>query len=307
MTTKCPICDGYGVYQGDSLGGWSEWQTCACEAATRDPFRAVATEAMRPPADMTPLQPRDLGSPSRPIYMRPELGMGYNTMSDDSIHLGPAGVAKLAATLIEQIDTEPVKGIDPKTGKPYATSAGRFMGWNTIFGRGNQAEESTRYMTRIWFGRLRLHIFHRPDNDFDPHDHPWDFWTFPFTSYVEEVTVDDGVVHGGYTETGMRRFDVPDGQHCYDRYQQVVPAFRWSFRPATHTHRVLGAKARLYDTRTVRIGNGWIFNPDRRIVTLVWRSAPKRKWGFLRHRDGRYCWTHWKEYVDGGGKPGPCE
>ncbi len=77
------------------------------------------------------------------------------------------------------------------------------------------------YMTRLLIGRLRLHIFHRPDGDPDPHDHPWHFTTFPLTSYVEEVTrrLEDGTV---------------DVRH------ETVRAFRLHRRPATYLHRVLG-------------------------------------------------------------------
>ena len=56
------------------------------------------------------------------------------------------------------------------------TSAGKFRGWHTII------TDGSKYMTRVWFGRLRVHVFYRGDADADPHDHPWDFWTFPLTS-----------------------------------------------------------------------------------------------------------------------------
>ena len=51
-----------------------------------------------------------------------------------------------------------------------------------IYGR---EETTTLYLLRVkltpktrW-GQLYLHIFHRGDQDRCPHDHPWDFWTFP--------------------------------------------------------------------------------------------------------------------------------
>lgn len=43
-----------------------------------------------------------------------------------------------------------------------------------------------------------------------------------------------------------------------------------------------------------------------RIVTIVWRGKGERRWGFLKHRDGRWCWIHWKEYVFHGGGLAPC-
>jgi hypothetical protein len=49
------------------------------------------------------------------------------------------------------------------------TSAGKPSGWHTIQHNGSP------YMTRIWIGRLRLHIFYRGDTEPDAHDHPWEF------------------------------------------------------------------------------------------------------------------------------------
>lgn len=180
----------------------------------------------------------------------------------------------------------------------------RFIGINTIYGA--HGEHETPYLTRIWIGRLRLHIFHRGDADPDCHDHPWDFWTFPLTSYVEEIALPDPF-NGGF-----------------DLYRQVVRAFRRHFRPAEHTHRVIGRWngcfhrpwPGTYDELPVvfsyeddkprratdkpSVGSG-------RIVTIVWQGRPRRKWGFLRNRDGSWCWTPWKDYVFGGGKHAPCE
>ena len=167
-----------------------------------------------------------------------------------------------------------------ESAKKQTSSAGRWWGRSVIYGK--EDEHATPYMTRYWIGRLRLHIFHRGDQDPDCHDHPWDFWTFPFTSYVEEVPLPNRLEGG------------------YDLYRRVVPAWRWSFRPATHTHRVLGRYAGFRDKGVPAVDS-------RPIVTLVWRGKDERKWGFLKHRDGRWCWVHWKSYVFGGGKSAPCE
>lgn len=209
----------------------------------------------------------------------------------------------------------------------------RFMAWSTIYDREG---EGTPYMTRIWIGRLRLHIFHRGDADPDAHDHPWDFWTFPFNSYVEEVVEPcatalfdpaQGGRQDGYWQSGP--LDQPARPAPLPVTRRVVKAWRWHFRPAEHTHRVLarwnGRHKRvdphltswpdqvMYDSYDAKgdpepvVGRG--FFPDTepgRIVTLVWRGGNRRRWGFLRHRDGRWCWTHWKEYVYGGGKEAPC-
>ncbi|WP_283196566.1 hypothetical protein [Rhizobium sp. BT04] len=168
----------------------------------------------------------------------------------------------------------------------------RLFGWQTIYGV--DGEHTTPYLTRGWIGRLRLHIFHRGDNDPDPHDHPWDFWTFPLTSYVEEIATPDmkGVAP-------LEAMLLPPERYWLNR--QVVRAFRLTYRPATHCHRVIGRFS------------GWHFYDEpvpqegRKIVTIVWRGRSGRKWGFLRNRDGKWCWTPWREYVFGGGKHAPCE
>lgn len=154
-------------------------------------------------------------------------------------------------------------------------------------------ERIMAHMTRYWIGRLRLHVFHRGDQDPDAHDHPWGFWTFPFHSYVEEVVEPD---EGGY-RTRL----------------QVVRAWRLHYRPATHTHRVLGRYVGPKPGRDPDLyAEGRVLCPHelyvaRHIVTLVWRGKDERKWGFLKHRDGKWCWVHWKSYVFGGGKSAPCE
>ena len=211
--------------------------------------------------------------------------------------------------------------------KNQTTSAHRFYGRSTIWGK--DAEHDTPYMTRWWIGRLRLHVFHRGDQDPDPHDHPWDFWTFPFTPYVEEVAVyssikaladmramhDDGMTGDQINEAIERGRKVG-----YVLIRQVVPAFRLTFRPASHTHRVLGRYDRRGGDGTFRPGWDPFFPGDgtvdagpavdysRPIVTLVLRSKTKRKWGFLKTREGKWCWIAWKQYVFGeGGKSAPCE
>lgn len=197
---------------------------------------------------------------------------------------------------------------DPKTGRPVVTSAGKFMGWNTIYGR--DGEHGDPYMTRIWLGRLRLHIFHRGDLDEDCHDHPWGFWTFPLTSYVEEVT--------NYTLAEKARertveIAVPKAKMTV---KLVVPAFRLTYRPAIHCHRVLGAWDR--EGHRLKMRTGFYANSyadlaeppvdySRKIITLVWRGPTERSWGFLKNRDGQWCWVAWRDYVFNGGKEGPCQ
>jgi len=176
-----------------------------------------------------------------------------------------------------------------------------FAGWHTIFGV--EGEHGTPYLTRVWVGRLRLHVFHRGDADPDCHDHPWDFWTFPLTAYVEEVVRPDRQARADGAAPPLPRFH---------RFRQVVPALRWSYRPAEHTHRVLGR----YDRRAAEVLAAMPFGigvlapvpvKPGRIVTIVWLGRSRRKWGFLRNRAGQWCWTPWRDYVFGGGKHAPCE
>lgn len=188
---------------------------------------------------------------------------------------------------------EPAKRLDGAK-----TSHERFMGRSTIYGA--DGEHWTPYMTRWWFGRLRLHIFYRGDADPDCHDHPWDFWTFPLTPYVEEVVLPaGGLLRADGTWEGHRTL-----------IKQVVPAFWLTHRPATHTHRVLGRLDSRGFPTLLELMTGDEPEPKVRpgnIITLVWRSGSKRPWGFLKNRDGRWCWVAWKEYVYGGGKHAACE
>ncbi len=156
-----------------------------------------------------------------------------------------------------------------------------FFGRSTIV---NERDEP--YMTRYWIGRLRLHIFHRGDPD-DCHDHPGDFRTFPLTSYVEEVVMPNRYV----------------GEPEFETHAQVVRAFRLHFRPAEHTHRVLG---RWNGQRPATIPNADSIVAPGKVITIVWWGKKRRKWGFLKQRDGKWCWITWRDYVFNGGKAQPC-
>jgi hypothetical protein len=157
--------------------------------------------------------------------------------------------------------------------------ADSFLGFHTIYG--DEGERRTSYMTRVWIGRLRFHVFHRGDADPDCHDHPWDFWTFPLTSYVEEVA-----------EPIWMSGPLPMQYHLR---RQLVRAFRLHYRPATHCHRVVGRSS----------GQG-LQTENGRIYTLVWRGSSGRAWGFLKNRDGQWCWTPWRDYILSSGKNVPC-
>tara|TARA_R110000796_G_scaffold41118_2_gene101486 strand:+ start:5046 stop:5621 length:576 start_codon:yes stop_codon:yes gene_type:complete len=178
------------------------------------------------------------------------------------------------------------------------SSAGRLFGVSKI------TVDGVDYMTRIWVGRLRLHIFHRGEVGEDHHDHPWDFWTFPFTSYVEEV-LEPIRETLAYTPDGT---PITDIKPRYYKRTQVVKAWRLHKRPAEHSHRVLGRAKRLgsgggFIHQFVHIG--WRLVPGK-IVTVVWQGGIRRKWGFTKNRDGKWCWVGWKQYTLEGGREAPC-
>jgi hypothetical protein len=123
--------------------------------------------------------------------------------------------------------------------------------------------ENDPYLTRIMIGRLYIHIFHRGDADPDPHDHPWDFWTFPLVSYWEERWWSEELsLYGG------RAHLLP--------YAWTIRAFRPHWVRAEHVHRVIGRA----DERP---------GP---VVTIVWRGPKVREWGFWTEEG----WLPWRRY-----------
>ena len=209
-----------------------------------------------------------------------------------------------------------------------------WFGIHTVWGK--DGETRSPMVTRAWIGRLRLHIFWRGDNDPDCHDHPWPFWTFPLTPYVEEFVLAGivGLIHDGHSEwTDKDHHGVTrNSTEIEYRAIRIVPAWRWSFRRATYTHRVLG---RYSGVSWYRMKSG-VGRPDiqmklnlsahrfannrgivppsitpdispKPIITIVWRGRKEREWGFLKNREGKWCWVAWKEYVYGKGKSAPCE
>jgi len=128
--------------------------------------------------------------------------------------------------------------------------------------------DNSPYMTRVILGHLRLHVFHRADADPDHHDHPSDFWTFPLTSYVEEIAHPWSKGHTSW---------------------RLVRAFRLHRRKAEFAHRVLGAWTGEMNRRT-----GEPLFCNRPIATIVWWGKKRREWGF--HTAAG--WVPWKQYVD---------
>lgn len=130
----------------------------------------------------------------------------------------------------------------------------------------------TPYMTRLVLRRFRIHIFHRGDGDPDPHDHPWDFWTFPLTSYVE-TTWD--------TDTANYRIN-------------LVRAWRLHWRPSSYVHCVLGRRDNRAPFLTIREG---------KIITIVWARPKSHSWGFWKMCGTYMKFIPWKDYVEGRRPP----
>lgn len=132
------------------------------------------------------------------------------------------------------------------------------------------------YLARIrvvqtpWFGIL-LHDIYEPDQDRDPHDHPWTFWSFVLRGgYIEQVFEDTGmtepVLEYGL-DSGLKRKVYPSKLFGRSRFS---------------LHRMNTDKAH-------QITN---IQPNTR--TLIFCGPRVRKWGFWTP-DG---WVHWKDYIE---------
>jgi len=104
-----------------------------------------------------------------------------------------------------------------------------------------------------------LHRIHQPDQDRDPHDHPW-----PFVSFV---------LSGGYTE----RVWADKKRRRNDLHSMEFRRGRWSLHRmrADRAHRILSVEDQLW--------------------TLVLTGPRKRDWGFWT-RDGL---VPWRDYLAG--------
>jgi len=137
----------------------------------------------------------------------------------------------------------------------------RLPWWESTVIYGRDQNHSTPYLQTWSHGKLHVHRFFRGDADPDPHDHKWDYWTFPLVGYVEEVCVPHEMC-GGLWE-----------------FENVeVPAFQLHYRRAEHCHRVMGPLQ----------GTGSIW-------TVVWTGPVRRDWGF----QVGSTWVPWRTYVFG--------
>lgn len=165
-------------------------------------------------------------------------------------------------------------------------------------------DDGRHYMRRWRVGRLCLHIIYQGDPDPDAHDHPWDFWTFPLVPYVERV-VSPAVTMQLHADREVHdRTIIPPSDKTVR--VELVPAFKISKRPAEHTHRIIGrwngysVTKTGYEYRGAPATNAHVpCVGEGKIVTIVWRSKPRRNWGFVKNRDNLWCWSFWKDYLSG--------
>lgn len=138
------------------------------------------------------------------------------------------------------------------------------------------------YLER-WFCYLlgftvRLHKFHRGDDDRAVHDHPWAFITFPFKGYYERVHLN---APGEY----RIHFVKPWGFH---------------YRPSSYQHMVLGT----------HYSEGWkakgpqpelkaMWLTPKPFFTFVVTGRKDRAWGFW--PDGKY--VYWRTFQEFMGSP----
>lgn len=186
--------------------------------------------------------------------------------------------------------------------KRKGSTRGKFMGKSVLVGLHGREP----YMTRYFVGGFRLHIMHRGDAGRGPHDHPWWFITFPLNSYVEEVAYE----HWNEDEHRMElRTRI-----------NLVKRFRFYFRPARYTHRILGPLDPVYRVlRECKLSHkdAWlalIYKPgvsldeidaqldrmeipkDKRTIrTLVMRGRVRNAWGFFLTKPPN-DWMHHLDY-----------
>lgn len=148
------------------------------------------------------------------------------------------------------------------------------------------------YLTRLILGRLRLHCFHRGDEDEETHSHPWDFWTFPLVGYYEDVLTFNGL------ERAIYYGGVRVAPYAFYTRRQFVRPFRWHKRDASHSHRIL------YSARDSYGMDINVYRPEFRharsknIYTIVWTGRRAHTWGFNKLlENGMILFTHWRLFI----------
>lgn len=120
-------------------------------------------------------------------------------------------------------------------------------------------------------GNIYLHFIIRPDDDPDPHDHPWDFTTFVLLGGYKNETWFWNAMGKVSMHSNMVSLTFP------------VRVFAKKHRKAEHTHRVV-----LYENES-KLARA-IFGVFRPAVTFVITSPVKRSWGFITKDKGFVNW-----------------
>lgn len=121
-----------------------------------------------------------------------------------------------------------------------------------------------RYILYIGGPTLRLHKFHRGDDDRAPHNHPWSFCTFPLSDYWEKAFREDG-----------------------SWYWNRVRAYTFNWRDATYRHIVVGRAAMTPQQYTVANVS------PRSFWTIVYSTNYQRRWGFFPKGKEFVPWRKW--------------
>jgi len=121
---------------------------------------------------------------------------------------------------------------------------------------------------------LYIHRFMRSDAD-DPHDHPWNFWTY--------------VISGGYTEV------------CYDRMKPAVEGGQFTkYWTKTIKRREVGTLARrhAHDIHQVVVDRPYEMNELKLAPFTFCLIGPRfREWGFWTLADNGGTFTDWRKYL----------
>jgi hypothetical protein len=165
------------------------------------------------------------------------------------------------------------------------------MNWNWLIPRIERLRSAglnaTAYMIRYQWSWGCLHHFLRGDIDLDFHTHKQAFWTFPFSSYVEEVF---------HPATGLVVL-------------RKVEAWRWHYRSLRFAHRVLGRWSETYVTKfefDKRVPRGTTIIQTRNggfWTMVIWTGPRMESWGFWL-RSPTPAFVEWRDYIFGkGGEP----
>lgn len=157
---------------------------------------------------------------------------------------------------------------DPPTMSWWRRYASRHRPHKILYERFNPANPYLyRWLLfRAPFGLLSvfLHRIVRPDDDPDPHDHPWLFWIVR-------------ILEGGYWE----HVDPRPGEVGFSQYWVPLNDIRdcgsWAFH-GKHLHRI----------DSLLEEESW---------SLVIAGPKVREWGFVDRLTG--CWTRWQAYIRG--------